>query len=305
MTNLNLENKRCSCGSGKKYKQCCINKKPRRTGSFLDMGEIDGSVQYEITMSYLNGNVELQMDGVPSIPLAAYLKTSHDREKKDPKTLHQIPLDPNKIITNPDHALKKYDAIFAIDTNTDDTSNGERVSISCCLATRLDLIYDKDKPPTQQYAIKYFLEFRNIKDKAENIAWISFIELLIFEIPDFYQLKIGLIVDSDLGNIPAFINQSLPIFADFYLPKNIELIYASAEKSKKKDGLVNMFIWICEKEAKNLFKHISTNQQSNQHLIGYKDGPFTHFGMWMRHGSHWTCRAEETKQTLIRLQLGK
>ncbi|MGR8981768.1 MAG: SEC-C domain-containing protein [Gammaproteobacteria bacterium] len=256
MTNQNLVNKRCSCGSGKKYKHCCINKKPRMTGPFLEMGVIDGSVQHEVNVSFLNGNVELQMDGAPSIPLAAYLKTSHDREKKDPKILNQIPLDPNKIITNSDYALKKYDAIFAIDTNTKPRT-GPNVSISCCLATRLDLTYCKDKPSTQQYAIKYFLEFRNIQDKAENIGWMTFIQLLISEIPNFYQLKIGLIVDSELGDIPAFNNQSLPIFADFYLPKNIELIYASADKST--DGLVNYFMSVCEKEAKNFLNNVAKN----------------------------------------------
>ncbi len=290
MTNQNLVNKRCSCGSGKKYKHCCINKKPRITGSLLEMGVIDGNVQHEIKMSFLNGNVELQIDGVPSIPLAAYLKTSHDREKKDPKPVNQIPLDPNKIITNSDYALKKYDAIFAIDTNTDFPKKLPNVSISCCLATRLDLIYDKDKPSTQQYAIKYFLEFRNIQDKAENIAWMTFIQLLISETPDFYQLKIGLIVDSDLGNIPAFNNQSLPIFADFYLPQNIELIYASADKPK--DGLVNLFISICDKEAKKFLNHVAKKYLPDQHLNGYTDAPFTHFGIWMRHGQFWRCGAE-------------
>jgi hypothetical protein len=289
MTNQNLVNKRCSCGSGKKYKNCCINKKPRITGSLLEMGEIDGSVQHEVKMSFVNGNIELQIDGVPSIPLAAYLKTSYDREKKDPKILNKIPLDANKIVTNSDYALKKYDAIFAIDTNTE-PPKGANVSISCCLATRLDLTYYKDKPSTQQYAVKYFLEFRNIQDKAENIAWMIFIELLISEIPSFYQLKIGLIVDSDLDKIPDFNNQSLPIFADFYLPKNIELIYASADKPK--DGLVNLFISICEKEAKIFLNDVAKQYLPDQHLNGYQDAPFTHFGIWMRHGRFWKCGAE-------------
>lgn len=277
MTNENMRNKPCTCGSGKKYKFCCINKKPRKTNLTMEMGKIDGSVKNHVEMRFASGNVEILINDVPRVPEAALSQISYEKKKQTTKIINQISLDTNQLASNPDYALKKYDLIFAIDTNTDDL-NGEEVSISCCLATQLDLTYYKDKPSIQKYAIKYFMEFRSIKQKAENIAWMTFIQRLISETPNLPQLKIGLIVDSDLGNIPAFNNQSLPIYADFYLPQNIELIYASADK---KGHLVNWLISICDKEAKYLINDILKIQLSNQHLQEFKGEPYTHFGLWI------------------------
>ena len=91
--------------------------------------------------------------------------------------------------------------------------------------------------------------------------------------------KIGIIVDSDLGNLPAYNARSLPIYFDFYLPTNFELIYASAEVGKT-EFLVNRLIALCEDMAKSLLAQILLNEAADTHPGEVNNEPYTHFRLW-------------------------
>lgn len=65
--------------------------------------------------------------------------------------------------------------------------------------------------------------------------------------PDHY---FGIIVDSDFGSLSAINNRTIPILDDFYLPENIQLIYASSDK--KNDTFLNEAISFCDKIAKQV-----------------------------------------------------
>jgi hypothetical protein len=64
--------------------------------------------------------------------------------------------------------------------------------------------------------------------------------------------KIGLIVDSDLGNHQAFNNREIPIFDDFYLPENVTIIYASDKGGT--EYLSTKMIKYCHDLATGLYK---------------------------------------------------
>lgn len=272
MAEGNQRNKPCPCGSTKKFKLCCLDKKPRNISTTMYMGkpvEVNG-----IKMSS-DGSFELLNNGLPMTPESAYHEISYNR-KNTPKILNRTHLDPNQLsVNNSTRALTRYDLLFAIDTNTK-IFNDEIISIGCIVLCELTSLEGEEI--IAMYKPVYSLEFRNIQKKAENIAWMKAIQLIIANPSYNLNLKIGLIVDSDLDNISAYNNQSIPIYADFYLPKNIELIYASADVGK--EFLVNKLISECDKAANMLIDDISTNKITNENLQEINGEPYTHFRFW-------------------------
>lgn len=271
MSTGNQRNKPCPCGSGKKYKKCCFNKKPRTSSITMDMGEPVAVNGVRISPT---GSVELLKDGVPLVPVDAYHDVNFDREK-GPKILNKIPLDPNKLIINLNIALENFDRIFAIDTNTK-IVNGESISVACIVLCKLTR--DKNNLLIAEFAPVHCLEFRNIQGVAENIAWMKAIQFITANPSYNIDLKFGIIVDSDLGNIPSYNNRFKPIYSDFYLPQNIELIYASTDAGK--EYLANKLISLCDKDATKLLEGIMQNKVSNENLHEVINEPYTHFRFW-------------------------
>jgi hypothetical protein len=66
----------------------------------------------------------------------------------------------------------------------------------------------------------------NIVGKPENLGWWQVLQGIEKQ-RDFYPGKIALIVDSDLGLHDQFNGREIPIFADFFLPSYVTLVYAS------------------------------------------------------------------------------
>jgi hypothetical protein len=61
--------------------------------------------------------------------------------------------------------------------------------------------------------------------------------------------KVGMIVDSDLGNLDSYNTQKMPVCSGQMLPNNVTLIYASSDN--KNDSIVNRIIAIAD-EASSL-----------------------------------------------------
>lgn len=271
MSTGNQRNNLCPCGSGKKYKKCCLNKKPRTTSITMDMGK--PVVANGLRISPM-GSFELLQDGVPLKPVEAYHDVNYEREK-GPKILNKTPLNPDNLITDPNIALGNFDRIFAIDTNTKMLKD-EIISVSCIVLCYLT--HNPNDTLDAKFAAVHCLEFRNIQCLAENIAWMKMIQLITANPAYNSSLKLGIIVDSDLRNIPAYNNRSKPIFSDFYLPRNIELIYASADVGK--EYLANKLILLCENEVNKLLSEIILGKVANDNLQEVKNEPYTHIRIW-------------------------
>jgi len=262
----------CPCGSGKKFKNCCMKKKPRKWSI---------NVQFQKPITELgignlpNGTIQYFDNGVLVKPAKVGYEIGYDREKKK-KVINKIDLDPNRITVNPDESLQKFGLIYAIDTNTRAT-NGKLLSVTCIVLCKLDLAVDGTL--AVQYGPLRGLEFWNIKDHPENVAWMKVIQFITQDPTHNLNSKIGVVVDSDLGNLPAYNARSIPIYSDFYLPENFELIYASADVGKK-EFLVNHLISLSEDMAKSLLTRILLNEDPDTQMEEVNNEPYTHFRMW-------------------------
>lgn len=232
-TMMKNKNKLCHCKSGKRYKNCCIGKKPRSAVATMDFGkQITGG---SFKANSKTGSIEIYNDGKPIVPVEAILEMEYERENssKGPKKLSRTQISGSEMLMHPlapSMALNQYDHIVAIDTNTKQLSD-EFISVSGVVIGRQGEHQDPLK--FRYYKPTYCLEFRNIKSKHENVAWKKLIEMIQAEPSYNSSKKIGVIVDSDLGNIARFNRQNKPLLDDFYLPDNFSLIYASSDSGKE------------------------------------------------------------------------
>ncbi len=168
--------------------------------------------------------------------------------------------------------FNSYDQIFVIDTNTRKIDQDE-VSIACILhikpskQTGLDLVMSA--------GIVGIFEFWNVNQKQENFAWMKLLEQVELNRAHF-DGEIGLVTDSDLGNHESFNSRKLPIFDHYYLPKGIQLVYASSDVGS--EFLQNKLIRVCDKISGYIFE---TNEISikSEGLTQYNDF-CTHFRQW-------------------------
>ncbi|CAN7403812.1 hypothetical protein [Rhizobium sp. LjRoot254] len=157
-----------------------------------------------------------------------YSEITYDR-KKGPKILSRIPQSFGGAAFDPSDAIAKhYDFLCAVDTNTR-IINGHKISV-----TGIVTFTEAPPPPgASRYwklDVPFCWEFRDLKvEAAENFGWQAALESL--EERDFLSpsMKVGVVVDSDLGNLPQYNDRVKPFFEQRFLPPNVRLIYASAD----------------------------------------------------------------------------
>lgn len=261
---------KCSCGSGKQFKNCCKNVKQRTIKYELDprnTAELEGLVitQQGQLFGLKNG------DNVPLIGTSE-IELSYHR-KKGPKVLSRGPVDPQRCFLNASLPLLEYDYVFAIDTNNRGI-RGADVSVACFVQCFTEII--NSTSAELKYALRGWYELWGISEKAENIAWRELI-LALQSDEMFCNARIGLLVDSDLGLHQEYNSQKIPIIEEFYLPDNFELFYASSDSGKQ--NIINRIFSLCDRRSRDLL-NVLENDDSEESLIPIHGKPFTHVRQW-------------------------
>jgi hypothetical protein len=227
-------------------------KKPRTISLTLDMGKPVTSDSFSLTP---DGRFQLLYKGKPLTPKSAYVESSYKRENKQKrsKILNKSYVHAEQLIVNPNRALQKYNILYAIDTNSE-CINDKNVSVSGIVICK---IIPHDTYLIVKYGfIDYFIAYDmpDMPGKPENFAWKNIIETIE---KNNNIGQIGIIVDSDLGNIPTYNTREKPIFENFYLPPNVELIYGSADVGR--EYLPNKLVKECDRKAKEMLNNIKAN----------------------------------------------
>lgn len=162
-----------------------------------------------------------------------YSAVTYDR-KKGEKILSRIPQGNEGLFFDQPEALEKnFDILCAVDTNTL-VLQGKRVSVTG-VALLVPVWVPEAKGLTKywKFDVPFCLEFVELKMKPENFGWVAALEQMHHRGVIDLNKKIGLIVDSDLGNIPDFNARKKPVEGQWLLPENTQLIYASADVGKE------------------------------------------------------------------------
>ncbi len=261
-------NSLCPCGSGKKFKKCCINKKPRTMRVQYDFKD-PVSFSSPNDLVFQDGRFQIKdINGKTVLPEKTKIMNCYERANKKKKLLNALEFDGSELMDVNKALLAKYNVVFAIDTNTS-VNDGDSLSISTII--RLELSPDRNKfflVPIR------FYEFRNSGEKIENVAWSILMQELVAETKKIdLPLEIGIIVDSDLGNIDKFQQREKPIIDHFFIPDNISLIYASADSGS--EFWVNKAIKCSDKWAKKIEKEMMSVTEDYFHITDSKH--FSHF----------------------------
>lgn len=195
------------------------------------------------------------------------------RQNKHPKILHESISPTGDSWFGSNHQLLAYDHLIAVDTNTHHL-NGSSVSITAAFH-----LIPSDVEVTHVNAwtrILALVEFWNVIGKPENLGWSQILRA-ISSYPDLFRGNIGLIVDSDLSEHQAYNNQDKPIYGDYYLPKNVTLIYGSDKGGP--EHLSTKMIRYCHNLASDLYKTKNLLLNTKNIHSGI-EGMYSHIRQW-------------------------
>lgn len=201
-----------------------------------------------------------------------FSERSYERAK-GPKVLSRIPLAQDHITFDTDEVLKrKYDYICAVDTNTK-IINGKTHSVVGIMSTEPVTIFDKDGLKNGwKHDCPLSLEYVELKrEKPENFGWLAALENLQKYKKVYPNMRIGMIVDSDLGNIKDYNERKKPVDGPDFLPENVQLIYASSDAGK--ESMVNILLAAADSAASQILDAVEagklkpiTNKEENPYF---------------------------------------
>lgn len=145
--------------------------------------------------------------------------------------------------------LDRFKHLVAIDTNTtiiNGSSFEKPVSVSVGVAILL-VVEESEAARLEMINRPFLASLDSVKPENEN--WVQLIQLLVKSCACEDPRLVGIVVDSDLGNLDDFNNRTKPLFNNFYLPEGYELIFAS---DKVNDTIFNEMIHRCHLQAKKL-----------------------------------------------------
>lgn len=239
----------CPCGSGRKFKRCCIGRKPSYQSVIVDLGE-----QTRVTGVAVrpDGRIEILQDGKLLQPYRVWSSSYRERGVGREKQLTAVPALDRVPRIGEGHALLTYDRIFAIDTNTVYLQE-RRVSVACVAGA---LITAKGQLALVNAEVLGWFEFHGSAASPENVAWTILNEFIVAS-PDFrHDIRVGLVTDSDRGMHGAYNERTAAFIPDRILPPYLTLIYGSDSGR----GVCNALLRLCDKSSREILKAIAADK---------------------------------------------
>lgn len=247
-------------------------RKPRTCSIQLDPSnyhELDGLV-VDLNTQKLKG---LKDGEHYSLIGSSLLEYTRERDNKAPKVLHSSMSASEDVWFSSNHQLLSYDHLIAVDTNTH-FAGGSTVSVTA--AYHLIPEAQIEGGVHCRATVLALVELWNVVEKPENLGWWQILQA-IFKRPQDYPGKIGLIVDSDLGNHKAFNAREMPIYSDYFLPENVTILYGSDRGGA--EHLSTKMIKYCHDLASDLYKN-QPLMLSSANLHEGIEGFYTHIRQW-------------------------
>ncbi len=149
---------------------------------------------------------------------------------------------------------ENFDRIFAIDSNTHPQKcNDYYCSVGFVYHGEVEKINEYQRSMTCKPYL-FFDWYAPKEIKVEPITWMETIKKLQQIIPK--EQKVGIVVDSELGNLEGYNNRTIPLYNEWFLPENYTLIYATADSS---DEWCNKIIKECDKAATQRLDEVLKN----------------------------------------------
>jgi len=246
-----------------------VNEKKPRTEYLYGVTK-DVVTKLEFTVDTRTGEISLGLDVINT-----YSEMSYDRPK-GPKVLSRVPQPPGFLTFSTDDALaRNYDFLYAIDTNTRRV-HWQTISVAGIVTVTHSYVPGPSGLRTYwSFEIPFVLVFTEPRGRPEHMGWIACYESLRRSGQLKGEVRVGLIVDSDLGNINAFNERKKPIVGEHYLPHDTQLIYATSDAGK--ESVVNKALATADSIAAQTFRAIE--KATPPIRFGHKNGWFGGFDL--------------------------
>jgi len=209
----------------------------------------NGPYPDSVTFNKETGSLEFQNNGGALIPKTADVEWAYARPKKE-KSIRRYPINEKNIQLHPDYSLMQADIVYVIDTNTDLKN---KISVSCIL---------QGMPRLDESGVKVGIHFTSlpylvVKGDVESPEKAAWCQLIAREAKDLDK-NILVIVDAHLDELGLYNSGEKPVLREFYLPKNVNLMYASADVGK--EHIVNKVMSQADKAATKMTKQILSGE---------------------------------------------
>lgn len=141
------------------------------------------------------------------------------------------------------HALARFDHFYACDTNTWTFLGGERISACVVLHGRIGAITSDHS--SASYELAHVKMGENISGNPELSAVRDLVALVQSSQSLMPAKPIGIIIDSELGELKCINARTRPVFDDFYLPMGFEMVHAT-DASGTTEYFTNLMIRACD-----------------------------------------------------------
>lgn len=221
-------NDSCPCGSGKKYKKCCLVNKPRSTNinfKFRNPVRVDN-----VRLDPISGKIVPYSGNLALIPDSVSSEQSYVRgEGKSNKVISKVFGLSNALFAQPLKNLAEFDCVYAVDTNYIE-KNGCKVCVAGITRGQKSSIVIPGKTAyrvTLKYGFMFSMHPEN-DGNPERLAWGFVVDQARYW-ENLENKKVGLIVDSDLESLDAISERKEPLFLNIFLPSHFKIMYASAD----------------------------------------------------------------------------
>jgi hypothetical protein len=196
-----------------------------------------------------------------------YSETSYERAK-GPKVLSRVPQTGETLTFNTFTALRRnYDLVCAVDTNTR-TIQGKKVSATAIILVTPSFVGEKEGlREFWRFDVPFCIEMVEVKAAPEKFGWIAAWDEMWNRGIITNEMRVGMIVDSDLGYINRYNQRKAPLLSNFFLRSNQQLIYASSDAGK--ENVVNKALAAADMVAAQVLQAVETEAALfNQDVAG-------------------------------------
>jgi hypothetical protein len=233
----------CPCGSGKKYKMCCMNKAPRHQCVYI------GYKEPFVGVTFHDGKAMVHLpDGGRAPADACFSQAERTAASGKKKVLSRV-LE-RAVFDIPAFLSSEYDSVCAIDTNTK-LIDSQVVSIGFAVQCGSGM-------PVRQgmrfpFRAQGLICFKGCPaGEAEKRGWLELINVIRAH-PEYSDAsRIGIVTDHDRDRHAQYNSRSLPILGESYLPDNFSLLYAGSDSAEPNP--LNALVRICDKSASHLLR---------------------------------------------------
>ncbi len=210
------------------------------------------------------------LTGLPDVPeldpTSLRSQISYVREEKEDKVLTSSPTDSFAALGESfiDRLRKQFDYLIAVDTNTELTRiDGYKMS-ACSICCIVDPLASVTEHTAYEHLAAYLILDSGDEGNAELLGW-HLVATRHINTPFLRTKRVGVVVDSELGDHVAINARTKPYYSNHMLPANMTLIYASDAAA---ETFLNGMIKMNDKNAGELIKAVKQKGLSALQLQG-------------------------------------